>query len=158
MASKISAEKIKKAAAELTKKTLENLSVEAKVAVEASEELVKIKITGEELGLLIGYRGENLESLQLLLGIAINNKLGLDPRVAVLVDVGDWRAQREEALRSLVAKEITKMKDGESSVELPSMPPAQRRTVHLLVKDYEGLTSASVGDEPNRHVVITEGK
>ncbi len=157
MANKASTSKIEKTARELTEETLEKLSVEAEVAAEADQDLVKIKISGEELGLLIGYRGENLESLQLLLGIMINNKLELDSRIPVLVDVGDWRAQREEALRLLVAKEIKNISGDRTSVELPAMPPSQRRTVHLLVKDHKGLSSESEGEEQNRHVVIKKG-
>ncbi len=157
MANKASTSKIEKTARELMEETLEKLSVEAEVTVEAGKDLVKIQISGEELGLLIGYRGENLESLQLLLGIMINNKLGLDPRLPVLVDVGDWRAQREESLRLMVAKEIKNISGNKTSVELPAMPPAQRRTIHLLVKDHEGLSSESEGEEPNRCVVIKKG-
>lgn len=158
MANKVSASKIEKAASDLTKELLEKLGVEAKVGVEPDPSVVKVKITGEELGLLIGYRGENLESLQLLLGIAINNKLDLDSRVPVLVDVGDWRAQREESLRSLVAKEIKNISGDKTSVELSPMPPAQRRITHLLVEDYKELTSESIGEEPNRRVIIKKGK
>ena len=72
----------------------------------------------------------------------------------MLLDVGGWREQREEALKNLIAKEIEKLSTGLSSVELPPMPPAQRRTVHLLITDHDGLTSESVGEEPNRRVVV----
>jgi spoIIIJ-associated protein len=154
MASKISTSKIERETVETTEEVLEELGVEAKVSVKSSDSLIETKITGEDLGLLIGYRGENLESLQLILGIIINNKLKSEPRIPVLIDVGDWRAQREESLRTLVAKEVTKLDSGDRAVELPPMPPSQRRTTHLLVKEHEGLTSESVGEEPNRHIVI----
>ncbi|HEX7455865.1 MAG TPA: R3H domain-containing nucleic acid-binding protein [Candidatus Nanoarchaeia archaeon] len=154
MASKTTSSKIKKEAKTLTEDFLREMSIEAEVEVQADEELIKIQISGEELGLLIGYRGENLESFQLLLGIALNKKLGLEPRLPVLVDVGGWRQQREESLRALVEKEVVHLEKGKHPVELPPMPPAQRRSIHLLVKNHGGLISESVGEEPNRYVVI----
>ena len=157
MVSKSEFVKIKKETKAFTEKLLGLLSVTAKIETEVETELIRVMISGEDLGLLIGYRGENLESLQLILGIAINKKLSLDPRMPVIVDIDGWRQQREEALRSLVEKETKSLSSKKPSVELPPMPPSQRRTVHLLVKDQEGLTSESSGEEPNRYVVIKKG-
>ena len=154
MVSKSEFVKIKKETKVFTEKLLGLLDVKAKVEVEADADLIKVMISGEDLGLLIGYRGENLESLQLILGIAINKKLSLEPRMPVVVDIDGWRQQREESLRSLVEKEIKNISSKNPSVELPPMPPSQRRTVHLLVKEQDGLTSESSGEEPNRYVVI----
>ncbi|MCH7541567.1 KH domain-containing protein [Patescibacteria group bacterium] len=158
MAGKIKSDKIKKEAQTFTTKLLKLIGVDGKVEAEVDEELIKIMISGEDLGLLIGYRGENLESLQLVLGIALNKRLSLDPRMPVIVDVGGWRQQQEESLRSLVEKEIANISSVSNSVELPPMPPTQRRSVHLLVKNYEGLTSESTGEEPNRRIVIKKIK
>ena len=154
MVSKSEIVKIKKETKVFTEKLLGLLDVKAKVEVEADADLIKVMIFGEDLGLLIGYRGENLESLQLILGIAINKKLSLEPRMPVVVDIDGWRQQREESLRSLVEKETKNISSKNPSVELPPMPPSQRRTVHLLVKEQDGLTSESSGEEPNRYVVI----
>ncbi len=158
MAGKTKSDKIKKEAQTFTAKLLKLMGVDGKVEAEVDEELIKIIISGDDLGLLIGYRGENLESLQLVLGIALNKKLSLEPRMPVIVDVGGWRQQREESLRSLVEKEIANISPARNSVELPPMPPTQRRSVHLLVKNYEGLTSESTGEEPNRRIVIKKVK
>lgn len=158
MAGKIKSDKIKKEAQTFTTKLLKLIGVDGKVEAEVDEELIKIMISGEDLGLLVGYRGENLESLQLVLGIALNKRLSLDPRMPVIVDVGGWRQQQEESLRFLVEKEIANISSVSNSVELPPMPPAQRRSVHLLVKNYEGLTSESTGEEPNRRIVIKKIK
>jgi len=157
MVSKSEFVKIKKETKVFTEKLLGLLDVKAKVEVEADADLIKVMISGEDLGLLIGYRGENLESLQLILGIAINKKLSLEPRMPVVVDIDGWRQQREESLRSLVEKETKNISSKNPSVELPPMPPSQRRTVHLLVKEQDGLTSESSGEEPNRYVVIKKG-
>ena len=109
MASKTKDKEIIDEAKKLTKNLLELIGVEAKVAAVGEEDLVRVDIDGDDLGLLIGYRGENLESLQLVLGIILNKKLNLDPWRPVLLDVGGWREQREEALRNLIAKEIQKL-------------------------------------------------
>ena len=154
MVNKTENSKVEKEAASLTKKILKMLGVEASVEVETQEDLIKIKIDGSDLGLLIGYRGENLESLQLLLGMMLNKGVGEQVWQPVLVDVGGWRKMREEALRALVEREVEKLSASRNSVELSPMPPAQRRTVHILVKQFEGLASESVGEGEDRHVVI----
>lgn len=154
MAEKNPSSKIKSESKKIAEKTLKLIDVNAIVNVESRDDLIKINIDGEDLGLLIGYRGENIESFQLLLGIIINRTLELAQWRPVLVDVGGWRQQREEALRILVNKEIENISAEQASVELPPMPPAQRRSVHLLVGEHEGLTSESAGEGENRHVVI----
>ena len=158
MANETSTKKIEKEASALTEKLIKMLGVEASVKVETEDDLIKIKIDGADLGLLIGYRGENLESLQLILGIILNKKIGTESWYHVLVDIGGWRKMREEALSALVDREVAKMSPTKNFVELPPMPPAQRRTVHILVEQYPELTSESVGEDPSRHVVIKRPK
>ena len=154
MATKLKTNKVEKEAVSLTEKILEMLGVEAKVEAETQDSLIKINIDGQDLGLLIGYRGENLESLQLLLGIMLNKEVEFGSWQPVLVDVGGWREVREEALRTLVEREAAKISSERKAVELPAMPPSQRRTVHLLVEQYDGLTSESTGEGSERRVVI----
>jgi spoIIIJ-associated protein len=154
MVSKNTTEKIEKEAQELIGELIKMLGVEAEAKISISAELIKVEIDGQDLGLLIGYRGENIESLQLLLGIILNRKLGGDAWRPVLVDVGGWRAAREESLRVLVEQQVARLSADRSSVELPPMPPAQRRAAHILVSEHEGLASESAGEEPNRFVVI----
>jgi spoIIIJ-associated protein len=154
MAKKTEISKIKTESKKLTQKVLKLLDVVASVDSEVSDDVIKIDIEGDDLGLLIGYRGENVESLQLILGVMLNRQLGSEKWVPVLVDVGGWRQQREESLRALVKREIENMAPDQLSVELPTMPPAQRRSVHLLVSESEGLESESVGEGADRRVVI----
>lgn len=154
MAEKNTPDKIKTEAKKTTEKVLKFTGVDANVDIEVREDLIKVNIEGEDLALLIGYRGENIESFQLILGIILNKNLKLENWRPVLVDVGGWRKQREESLRVLVSKEVEKISENEPSVELPPMPPAQRRSVHILVGEYDGLTTKSEGDGVNRHVVI----
>lgn len=145
---------IEKEAHSLATELLKLIGVKADVEATASEELIKIDIQGDDLGLLIGYRGENIESLQLLLGLILNKRLGLTDWRPVSVDVGGWRKQKEESLKELVETEIEKINAGLESIDLPPMPPAQRRVVHVLVSEKEGYTSESSGEGIERHIVI----
>ncbi|MEX0622089.1 MAG: R3H domain-containing nucleic acid-binding protein [Candidatus Woykebacteria bacterium] len=154
MVKKITTGKIEKEGKELVEKILELLGVEADVLVKGTEEAVRVDIEGNDLGLLIGYRGENIEGFQILLGLILNKKLDEENWKPLILDVGGWRQQREESLRDLVDKEIEGMSGDRKEIELPPMPPAQRRTVHLLVSEHEGLKSESIGEAADRRVVI----
>ena len=154
MAEKNTPRKIKSEAKKTTEKILKFIDIDATVDIEVQEDLIKVNIEGEDLGLLIGYRGENIESLQLIMGIILNKNLSFENWRPVLVDVGGWRKQRDESLRILISKEVEKISEEEPSVELPPMPPSQRRSVHIFVGEYDDLTTESVGEGANRHVVI----
>ena len=154
MAEKNTPRKIKSEAKKTTEKILKFIDIDATVNIEVQEDLIKVNIEGEDLGLLIGYRGENIESLQLIMGIILNKNLSFENWRPVLVDVGGWRKQRDESLRILISKEVEKISEEEPSVELPPMPPSQRRSVHIFVGEYDDLTTESVGEGANRHVVI----
>jgi len=154
MASKIKNDKLIKESTSLTESILKELGMKANVTATTDEDIIKIDITGEDLGLLIGYRGENLEHLQLILGIMINKKLALDNWIPVVVDVGGWKKEREEQVRNLVDREVKKISAEKPEVELPAMPPDQRRIAHLAIEEYPGLTSQSAGEEPFRYVII----
>ena len=84
----------------------------------------------------------------------LKKKWELENWSPLLVDGGCWRKQREDSLRVLGSKEVEKISENEPSVELPPMPPSQRRAVHILVGEYDGLTTESAGEGENRHVVI----
>jgi spoIIIJ-associated protein len=153
MASKNRDTKLEKTAKEVTENLLRLLGVEAEVSVRF-DQILKIEVNGPELGLLIGYRGENLESLQLVLGLMINKKLDNPDWTPVNIDIGGWRSQREESLKGLLSKYVSRLSPEQPSIELPSMPPSQRRSIHLLVEEYGDLESTSEGEEPNRRVVV----
>jgi len=133
---------------------LKQLNIDAKFEVTEEDNLIKIKITGQNLGILIGHRGEALESLQLLVSIILNKQIGEEIWTPVLVDVDNWREQQEDSLRAFLSREINKINESKESIELAPMPPAQRRAAHLIVGEFEGFESESVGEEPNRHLVI----
>ena len=147
-------EKNLKIANNLTKELLSKLGVEAKISVSEQDEAIHIAIEGDDLGILIGFHGDNLEAVQLILGLMINKKLEDEEWLPVNLDVGGWRKERTEILKSMIDKAEMELKESKEAVELPPMSASQRRMVHVLLSDYNGITSESVGEEPNRKVVI----
>ncbi|HCC35981.1 MAG TPA: single-stranded DNA-binding protein [Ruminococcaceae bacterium] len=117
------------------------------------EESIELTLTGEDLGALIGRRGETLDSLQYLVGLVTNRRQESDYR-RIVIHVGDYREKREKALSGLalrVSKTALKYKRNQI---LEPMNPYERRIVHNAVQDIEGVDSWSIGDGVHRRVVI----
>ncbi len=142
-------------AEELTKKLLKDLGFSTKVEARQEKDFVQVNVSGADLGLLIGYHGENLGALQLILGLMINKKLEAEDWTPINLDVGGWRDERLDALKSLVEKAATEVGASKKEIALPPMPASQRRSVHMiLAEEFPHLTSESEGEEPNRRIVI----
>ncbi len=122
---------------------------------EAAKEGENLNITlkGDDLGFVIGRRGETIDAIQYLTSLAINRLDGDYMRITI--DSGNFREKREKTLESL-AKRLahTVVKTGRR-VTLEPMNPYERRIIHATVSTVEGATSASIGEEPNRRVVIS---
>ena len=147
-------EKVIKKAEDITKDLLEKLKVDAKVEVVEKDSVININLEGEDLGLLIGYHGENLEAMQLIIGLMVNKNIKSEEWVPVNLDVGSWRDERIQVLRAMVEKATIEIKSVKESVELLPMSASQRRMVHMILADFPGFISESMGEEPNRKVVI----
>ena len=147
-------EKSIKTAQELAEELLKKLQVKGKVKVFEVESAVQIEVSGEDLGILIGYHGETLEALQLLLGLMVNKEVEGEEWVPVNLDIGEWMSKRTQVLKSMVEKAALDIEGSEGTFELPPMPASQRRTVHLILADFPNFTSESMGEEPNRKVII----
>ncbi len=123
--------------------------------VEANKEGENLNITlkGDDLGFVIGRRGETIDAIQYLASLAINRLDGDYMRITI--DSGNFREKREKTLESL-AKRLarTAVKTGRS-VTLEPMNPYERRIIHATVSTVEGAVSSSIGEEPNRRVVIS---
>ena len=126
--------------------------VEVTAKVEENNNAV-ITLSGEGLGVIIGRRGETLDSLQYLTGLVANRADGDYRRVTI--DSGNYREKREKTLETLAKKLANNaVKTGRSST-LEPMNPYERRIIHAAVSQVEGALSTSVGEEPNRRVVIS---
>jgi Predicted RNA-binding protein len=116
-----------------------------------------ISVTGENAGILIGHHGDTLDSLQYLVNLAANKREEDDGHgyTRITVDVENYRAKREETLRTLARRMASKVLRYGKSVTLEPMNPYERRIIHSEVQNIEGVTTVSIGVENNRRVVIS---
>ena len=115
-----------------------------------------LDVDGEDLGLLIGRRGQTLASLQYLLNLILAKQLG--KRVAFGVDVDGYRRRREEALISLAKRSASRVRSTGRSVTLEPMPPNERRIVHITLADDPAVITVSIGEGDARKVAITPAR
>ena len=129
--------------------------MESPAAVKVYEEekgRYKVILEGQKLGALIGRRGETLDAIQQLTNYAVNS--GSEKRIRVHVDAENYRARREASLESLAIKVAAKVKKYRRSVTLEAMNAYERHVIHAALQDVKGVTTYSVGTEPNRRVVV----
>ena len=128
--------------------------LETKVGLEIKKEKdgVAIQLTTDEPGILIGYHGQALQALQLLITMIGFKKNGEWTRV--LVNVGDYREKREESLTNMAKSLAQKVKFSGTSQSLPPMSSAERRIIHLALIDDQEVETISESEGRDRHVVI----
>ena len=115
---------------------------------------LKVEFYGEYATKLIGYRGETLNSLQIILSSIANN--GFEDRVKVILDIGGYREKREKTLEELAVKiSKTVMKTGKS-ITLEPMTAYERKIIHSKLQENEKIDTHSIGEEPNRRIVISK--
>ncbi len=132
---------------------LEHMNSKAEIKVyEMEKGRYKVLLVGERLGQLIGHRGETLDAIQQLTNYAINTTT--EKRVRVQLDAENYRARREQSLVSLAQKVAAKVKKYRRSVTLEPMNAYERHVIHAALQDVRGVTTYSVGTEPNRRVVV----
>ena len=130
------------------------VSVRRAVAVresEAGREPVILDISGDDLGMLIGWRGENLRALQTVVNMLMS-KVGADRRV--IIDVERYRQRREHTVREIAFRAARQVKVTGDPITLDAMQPFERRAIHLALEDDPDVTTVSVGEEPNRRLVV----
>ena len=145
-----------KIAQKLATELVGKIGVKADIEVQESEESLKVKISGENLGALIGYHGQTLESLQLILSLMINNKKNESEWTRVVVDIGSYREERENTLKEMVNSAIEDLEvNGKKEVVLPPMNPSERRAAHVIVSEnYPEMQTLSEGEEPYRRIKL----
>ena len=133
---------------------LEHLDSHAQVKVYESEKgRYKVILEGQKLGALIGRRGETLDAIQQLTNYAVNS--GSEKRIRVHVDAENYRAKREQSLVSLANKVAVKVTKYRRSVTLEPMNAYERHVIHSTLQEVPGVSTFSVGTEPNRRVVVS---
>ena len=112
----------------------------------------KVLLVGDHLGQLIGRRGETLDAIQQLTNYSVNH--GAEHRVRIHVDAENYRAKREQTLETLARKVAGKVVRLRRNVTLEPMNAYERHVIHSALQDYPGVSTASIGTEPNRRVVV----
>jgi spoIIIJ-associated protein len=129
-----------------------NLEVEI-IITQSEENVYDVELKGKEMGVLIGKRGQTLDSLQYLTNLSINRHS--DDYIKVKLDTEDYRKRRKETLENLAKNIAYKVKRTKKSVSLEPMNPFERRVIHSALQNDRYVSTHSEGDEPYRHVVIT---
>ncbi len=130
-----------------------NMEVEILVKIDETDKLIDVELKGDDMGILIGKRGQTLDSLQYLTNLAVNKHA--DNYYKVKVDTEDYRKRRKETLENLAKNIAFKVKKTRRPVALEPMNPFERRVIHSALQNDRFVTTHSEGDEPNRHVVVT---
>ncbi|OLN34028.1 RNA-binding cell elongation regulator Jag/EloR [Desulfosporosinus metallidurans] len=140
-------------ATEFIHKVCQAMKINADTQVSKDGEHWHIDITGPELGILIGRRGDTLDALQYLTNLAVAKRLS--ERVRIIVDVEGYRLRREETLVRLAKRLSEKVKRTGIKIVLEPMNPHERRIIHTTLQDEARISTFSEGDDPNRRVVIS---
>ena len=148
---------IKKEEIEIAKEFIENILIKSKINAKVNaiqeDNLIKISIEGKEATCLIGRRGETLDAVQFLTGLALN-KINKESHMRVLVDIENYRSKREESLvryARKVAREVAKTR---RTKKLDYMNPYERRIVHSALQNDKYVITYSEGTDPYRRLVI----
>ena len=129
------------------------LEVEILTKVDEENKVIDVEFKGPEMGMLIGKRGQTLDSLQYLTNLAVNKQS--DSYIKVKLDTEDYRKRRKETLENLAKNIAYKVKRTKRPVSLEPMNPFERRIIHSALQNDRYVTTHSEGDEPYRHVVVT---
>jgi len=143
---------------EEVRRVLENLLQKMKIEYQIGEAVwedgrVHINIVGKDVGLLIGRKGETLNALQFMVGLIVNRKR--QEKIRVVLDVEDYRKKKEESLEALALRLSERVKKTKKNVVMRPMNSQERRIVHTTLQGDPQITTYSLGDEPNRKVVIS---
>lgn len=139
-------------AAEVLRQLLRSMGFDADVTIRSEEDPVMLAITGANLGVLIGRRGDNLSALQFMVNLILSKNRRQWPRV--VVDVENYRARREESLRSLADRIAYRVRRNQRPFTLEAMPAGDRRAIHLSLRDASDVETYSIGEGVARRVVI----
>ena len=129
------------------------MSVNVATSYNFNDGNLNIELSGDDMGVLIGKRGQTLDSLQYLSSLVVNK--GTAEYIRVKVDTEDYRSRRRETLENLAKNIAYKVKRTRRSVSLEPMNPYERRIIHSALQNDQYVSTHSEGDEPYRRVVVT---
>lgn len=149
MAEEKNLKKIKKITQELVDWLELPVTVEVK---KGEEETVAVQLETDNPGLLIGYHGQTLSGIQLILSKMVYHKLGEWEKI--VVNVGDYREKRQESLEKMAMSAAQKVKFSGEDFSFQPMSPVERRIIHLKLSDHPDVTTESIGESRDRRVVV----
>ena len=142
-----------KIAVTFLKEMFQAMKMNVSIETSLKEKQLAIELSGDEMGVLIGKRGQTLDSIQYLVSLVVNK--GNSPYVSILLDTENYRQRRKETLESLAYNLAKKVKQTKRNVVLEPMNPYERRIIHSTLQNDRYVTTYSEGEEPYRNVVIT---
>ena len=129
------------------------MELEARIDFKEENDILRINLSGEKMGVIIGYRGETLDSIQYLVSLVVNKVHEL-PHKKVILDTENYRNKREETLKGVAIKTANKVKKTGKVFKLEPMNPYERRIIHSALQGNTFVNTFSEGDEPFRRVVV----
>ncbi|WP_026887759.1 RNA-binding cell elongation regulator Jag/EloR [Clostridium beijerinckii] len=132
---------------------LKCMEVEARIDIKEEDDVIIINLSGEKMGVIIGYRGETLDSIQYLVSLIVNKVHEL-PHKKVILDTEDYRSKREETLKGVAIKTANRVKKTKKAFKLEPMNPYERRIIHSALQEDTFVNTYSEGEEPFRRVVV----
>lgn len=138
---------------EFLEKVFDAMELEVEIVITNEDKNYTVDLKGADMGVLIGKRGQTLDSLQYLTNLAVNKNA--EEHVKVKIDTEDYRKRRKETLENLAKNIAYKVKRTKRPVSLEPMNPFERRVIHSALQYDKFVTTHSEGEEPYRHVVVT---
>src|SRR5215831_58542 len=140
------------AAKEIVGQLLTRMGIRCQVSARATAEAIVVDVSGRDLGVLIGWRGETLRALQTMTNLLASRRLAPDQRV--IVDVERYRQRRENTVREIAYRAARQVKVTGDPITLDAMQPFERRAIHLALEADPDVMTVSIGEEPERRVVV----
>jgi spoIIIJ-associated protein len=137
----------------LLRRVVDALGVEGRVDVREDDDAITLTCSGADVALLIGRHGQTIDAVQYLLN-AISHRAYGEERKEVIVDAAGYRERRRATLESLAVRTAQQVCTSGERAELDPMTAVERKVVHLRLKEFDGVETASEGAEPNRYVVV----
>jgi len=137
----------------LLTRVVDALGVDGRVDVREDDDAITLTCSGADVALLIGRHGQTIDAVQYLMN-AISHRSHGDERKEVIVDAAGYRDRRRVTLESLAVRTAQQVTTSGERVELDPMTAVERKVVHLKLKEFDGVETASEGTEPNRYVVV----
>jgi len=139
-------------AKEFLQKVVQSMGVSAAVSVHKDGKNIRFNLTGEKLAIVIGKRGQTLNSLQYLTQLVLNRHT--NQYLNIIIDAENYRGRREETLRILAERLAVKAVRTKQEIPLEPMPSYERKVIHTALLNNQKVKTYSSGSDPNRHIVI----